>query len=72
MTGRSVAICKSCFWAYPEHYEHIATEAYRRVDVSWQGSDVGVHDRLKAEADSLGIGLAELIRRIARQRGKVR
>jgi len=71
MTGARLAIiCQTCFWAYPENYEHIATEQYRRVDVTWQNADVVVHDRLKEEADKLEIPVAELIRRIARQRGK--
>jgi hypothetical protein len=70
MGARRAAVCQSCFWAYPENYQHIATEPYRRVDVTWQNADVLVHDRLKEEADKLGVPVAELIRRIARQRGK--
>jgi hypothetical protein len=70
MEVKDPAVCKTCFWAYPENYEHIATEPYRRVDVTWQNADVPVFDRAKTEADKLGISVAELIRRILRQRGR--
>jgi len=63
------SICETCFWAYPENYDHIATEHHRRVDISWQGDDVAVHDRLKKEADKAKISVAELLRQMARQRG---
>jgi hypothetical protein len=53
------------FWAF------LATEQMRRVDVSWQGRDVAVYDRLKADADPPGKkDVAELIREWARQRAK--
>lgn len=63
-------VCRACFWAFPENYSHIATEELRRVDVSWQGSDVAAYDRLKADADKQGKSVAELIRKWARQRAK--
>ena len=67
---RLASICEACFWAYPEDYDHIATEHYRRVDVTWQGGDVAVYDALKGEADKKGVPVAEHIRNIIRQRGK--
>jgi hypothetical protein len=70
MEVKNPEACRICFWAYPENYEHIATEPYRRVDVTWQNTDVPVFDRAKKEADKLGISVAELIRRIVRQRGR--
>ena len=59
-------ICGDCFWAYPEEYKHIAMRQIRRTDIVWSGDDVPVHDRLKVEADRIGISLAELLRRMVR------
>ena len=28
-------ICRRCYWAYPEEYEHIAMRELRRVDILW-------------------------------------
>lgn len=43
-------ICLSCYWAYPENYEHVAMRQVRRVDLIWQGDEVRHYDRLKADA----------------------
>ena len=73
MTGvLDPGVCRTCFWAYPENYQHVATRDIRRTDVVWQGKDVPVHDRLKAEAEKLGITVADILRQIARQSGKDR
>jgi len=37
---RDPNICRKCFWAFPETYEHIAMEPLRRTDMVWRGSDV--------------------------------
>lgn len=66
---RDPAICMTCFWAYPEDYRHIAMQQIRRTDIVWKGDDVPVHDRLKAEADRVGISMSELLLRLARRGG---
>lgn len=61
-------VCKACFWAYPEQYEHVAMEQQRRTDVVWQGDDdVATHDKLVRKAKSLGIELPELLRQLGKQ-----
>jgi hypothetical protein len=64
--NRSPAVCKRCFWAYPEDYDHIATLQLRRTDVAWQDQDVGVHDKLKAIAAAQGLTVADILRQLAR------
>lgn len=66
---RESSRCATCFWASPEHYKHVAMEDYRRVDLAWQGQDVAIYDKLKAEADKAMIPIAEFIKRLIRQRG---
>jgi hypothetical protein len=70
MTVKSPAVCQTCYWAFPEDYKHIATQEIRRTDIAWQGSDVAVHDKLKAIASANDEEVAELLRRIARQIAK--
>jgi hypothetical protein len=43
-------ICRRCYWASPEQYDHIAMEQRRRVDLSWIGEEVGDYERLCAVA----------------------
>lgn len=63
---RDPEICGTCFWARPEHYEHIAMEQIRRTEISWQEEDVAVHDTLRARAEERGITVGELIKQLAR------
>lgn len=60
-------ICKRCFWAFPESYDHVATQSIRRTDVVWQGDDVPLHDRLRERAQKQGVTVADLLRDLARQ-----
>ena len=64
--ARKPFVCRRCFWAYPEDYDHIATEQLRRTDVSWQGADVAVHDHLEKIAHRDGLTVADLLRQLAR------
>ena len=47
---KEVGNCRSCYWAYPENYTHIALKAIRRVDVLWTGEEIAEYHRLKKQA----------------------
>ncbi|MBF2090228.1 MAG: HNH endonuclease [Synechococcales cyanobacterium K44_A2020_017] len=47
------SICLSCYWAYPENYEHIAMRQVRRLDLLWEGDDIEMYEKLKQRAASL-------------------
>ena len=44
------AICRQCYWAYPESYTHVAMKEERRVDIVWQGEEAREYDRLSRNA----------------------
>lgn len=44
---RDPDICRRCYWAYPEDYEHIAMRELRRVDILWSGEEVSIYEQLK-------------------------
>ena len=50
---RKVEICKKCYWAYPDEYEHIAMLPIRRVDIIWSGDDVKSYELLKKKTIEL-------------------
>lgn len=60
-------LCKRCFWASPEDYDHIAGSASRRVDVVWTGSETNDYDKLKAEAEARSVDLAAFIKKKLRE-----
>ena len=67
---KDTAICRNCFWAYPDNYNHVAMQEQRRTDIVWQGSDVAIHDALALEAEALKIDLPELMKKLGRNRLK--
>ncbi len=57
-TTHDPEICRTCFWASPENYTHIAESPQRRIDLVWSGSEVNLFDDLKANATAANIDLA--------------
>jgi hypothetical protein len=56
--GRQPDICKTCYWAFPEDYTHIALKDHRRLEIVWLGSEeVADHTKLKALANKNAIAL---------------
>jgi len=59
------AVCRSCFWAFPENYTHIAGEQIRRVYIEWRGPEVDAFERLRARAEREGATVAALLKKIS-------
>lgn len=57
-------ICLTCYWAYPENYSHIATRQIRRLDLVWQGKEIDIYEKLKAEAHSLEKEIPSFVKEI--------
>ncbi len=57
-------ICRRCFWAFPEDYDHIAMEEERRLVLTWQGDSVSAFDRLKYRADQERADVRDVAKRI--------
>ncbi|MGC1305782.1 MAG: HNH endonuclease [Phormidesmis sp.] len=57
-------ICLSCYWAYPENYEHVAMRQVRRIDILWEGNDIEIYERLKQRASGLEKEVPDFIKDI--------
>jgi len=57
-------VCLTCYWAYPENYSHIAMRQIRRIDLVWQGDEISVYEKLKAEAHSLEKEIPSFVKEI--------
>ena len=40
-------VCRQCYWAFPEDYDHVAMRQARRTDIMWTGDEISVYERLK-------------------------
>jgi hypothetical protein len=37
--GQRLGVCRSCYWARPDHYTHVARTPCRRLDLVWMGEE---------------------------------
>jgi hypothetical protein len=61
------SICSTCYWAFPETYQHVAMQEERRVDVVWQGQEVRQYDAAKKAAAADGLTPAQFIKSLVRR-----
>ena len=59
--------CKSCYWAYPENYSHVALNEVRRLDITWHGEEVKEYDALKSNSEKVGEELPDYVKKILRK-----
>lgn len=60
--------CRSCYWAFPEDYTHIAMRDIRRLDIIWSGEESAEYDRINAVAQEAGEELPLFVKSIIRRR----
>ena len=65
---KRIEICRVCYWASPEAYEHIAGNPDRRVVIFWTGKELKDFEALQRRAQSENVSVAELLKRIAARR----
>jgi hypothetical protein len=58
------AICRTCYWATPKDYSHVATKEIRRADIVWVGEEVGVYETLKRRSSVVGEELPSFVKYI--------
>lgn len=59
---RNLDTCRTCYWASPEDYSHIAMKQERRADLVWIGDEVTSFERLESEAERHRRSLSEQIK----------
>lgn len=58
------SICLSCYWAYPEEYEHIAMRQIKRIDLLWEGEETEIYEQLKQKAIDTEQSIPKLVKEI--------
>ena len=55
---KDLEVCKTCYWANPDNYTHVAMQPQRRVELVWIGDEVAQFEGIKAKAlnDNKSIG----------------
>lgn len=57
-------ICRRCFWAFPENYDHVAMIPERRLNLAWRGEEATVYDALESMAKKKGLSVADQVKEL--------
>ena len=63
-SAKNKTVCLSCYWAFPEKYNHVAMQQIRRVDLVWQGAEVAQYDKLKADVTKAGLEIPKFVKMV--------
>ena len=63
---REVSSCRSCYWAFPEQYSHVAMRDIRRLDIMWSGEEVRDYESLRDEAEGNDEDLPVFVKNVLR------
>lgn len=64
----NLTLCKKCYWATPDNYEHIALQPIRRLDVVWNEDEIDDYQRLLQQAQNRNIPLPDFVKEILKKR----
>ena len=65
---KNAKVCRSCYWAEPTAYRHVAMRQQRRADLVWVGDEVEDFDRLRREAERHRRSVPDEIKKIVKRR----
>jgi hypothetical protein len=58
------AICKTCYWANPAQYNHIALHQMRRIEIVWSDDEIDTYFELKEQAEHHQENLPDYVKKI--------
>lgn len=61
---KEVSMCRECYYAYPEHYSHIAGRIEKKVNIIFSDKDMKLYEELLRQAKVNGISREEEIKRM--------
>jgi hypothetical protein len=67
LQDKSLDVCRSCYWAAPSTYTHVAMQQHRRVELVWIGDDVQEFERVRAAALKHQRAMPEEIKQILKR-----
>ena len=64
---RDVEVCRSCYWAFPENYTHVAMRQIRRLDITWSGEEISDYEELSVSANEANQELPDFVKSVLRR-----
>ncbi len=63
---KQISACRTCYWAFPESYKHIAMRDIRRLDLLWAESEVVEYEALLEKAAKVREEPPEYVKNVLR------
>ncbi len=63
---KDATICATCYWAFPEAYQHIGMRQMRHTQLVWQDDEVEAFDRVREKLASEGRTIEEAVKSLLR------
>ena len=60
------SVCKTCYWASPDQYVHVALRVMRRLELTWTDNEVPDYDSLRRMSSHAQTDLPEYVKRVLR------
>lgn len=61
---KDISKCRTCYYAFPEKYTHIACEEERRVTLILKGKDIDLYNELEIIGKKEGMSNQEVVKRL--------
>lgn len=61
---KDLDFCRSCYYAYPEHYSHIAGEQERKIDIVFKAEDLELYRKIQTRAEKRNIRITEYAKQL--------
>lgn len=61
---KDIGFCELCYYAFPEHYEHIAGKKEKRIELVFGENDMDIYNKIINMADKYKIPKQDLIKRL--------
>ena len=56
--------CRSCYYAFPENYTHIAGNSERKIEIVFKDRDISLYEKIQVDAASSDMRVNEFIKRL--------
>ena len=64
---RDTDVCRSCYWAFPEQYTHVAKREIRRLDIIWSGEEISDYHEISEAASEAIQELPDFVKSVLRR-----
>ncbi len=63
-TEKDISMCKTCYYAYPENYQHIAGEKEKKLNIVFNNEEMELYNQIVEQAELHNISYQSVVKRM--------